>query len=312
VEAREKELRETDGPGAKVFAPVVAEVQAAHDRLAKIAKRTPDAEKAFRSARERLHNLIGHDGHRGKREDALTLYKDRGRHPPSGLLYRDLDLVEMRMKMQHLERSAKARVTDRLMANKNYLATKTLQKRLQQNRHLLHQNRPGLPPAHAHALDYHEAYRELPAFKKHQALQHRLNRSRHSLKKGFEPYANEKLNDLLLKVEKAMNALRTKYDQNAKQANREEFWIANKTSYKRRHFSIHDVLSRPMAERLTADIEPPDDMKQLQEAVEGQQTWYTSPADWDTYHDEEKDFENRNHRIKRWMKRIKPYRYGEE
>ena len=54
-----------------------------------------------------------------------------------------------------------------------------------------------------------------------------------------------------------------------------------------------------------------DDLAQLKVAVEWQKRWYLSTSDWDTEHEQEKDYKNRNHRIKRWLKRIKPYRYGD-
>jgi hypothetical protein len=80
------------------------------------------------------------------------------------------------------------------------------------------------------------------------------------------------------------------------------------TGYKRRHFSIHDVVSRAAADRLAGE-KASDDMGQLKAAAETQGKWQLSIDDWNTYHKQEEDFENKNHRIKRWMKRIKPYRY---
>ncbi len=304
VEEREKELSESDGPVAKVFAPAVAEVRAKVDGLTKKEERTPAEEEELRAAKNDLRELIGHDGRRGRRYDTLMLHKDRGRHPPTGLFYRDLELSAMRMKLQHLERSVKAEVADRLMANEEFMAAKTAQYRARENR----PERPEPPEGEEAASDYHEAYRELPEFKKKQALERRRNDARRSVENGFEPYANERLGTLVQKVEKAMNALRTRNDENAEASNRDEFHVVDATGYKRRHFSIHDVVSRAAADRLAGE-KASDDMGQLKAAAETQGKWQLSIDDWNTYHKQEEDFENKNHRIKRWMKRIKPYRY---
>ena len=54
-----------------------------------------------------------------------------------------------------------------------------------------------------------------------------------------------------------------------------------------------------------------DDLKQLGIALKLQRPsqWLFTTDDWNTEHDLEEDFENKNERVHRWMKRIKPYRY---
>ena len=56
-----------------------------------------------------------------------------------------------------------------------------------------------------------------------------------------------------------------------------------------------------------------DDLKQLRIALKLQHPsqWLFTTEDWNTEHKLEQDFENKNERVHRWMKRIKPYRYGE-
>ncbi len=129
-------------------------------------------------------------------------------------------------------------------------------------------------------------------------------------KAAFEPYAREKLGDFPVEVEAAGNAWNKKCAENANALAPDESRVVGDTSYKRRHFSLSDKVSPAIADRL-AGPSAPDDLKQLKTAVNWQKRWYTSTSDWDTEHRQEKDYENRNHRIKRWLRRIKPYRYGD-
>ncbi len=52
-----------------------------------------------------------------------------------------------------------------------------------------------------------------------------------------------------------------------------------------------------------------DDLAQLKSAITLQTQWQTSTDDWDTEHKLEKNYETRNPNVKRWLKRVKPYRY---
>jgi len=54
-----------------------------------------------------------------------------------------------------------------------------------------------------------------------------------------------------------------------------------------------------------------DDLKQLRIALKLQDPsqWLFTTDDWNTEHKLEEDFENKNERVRRWMKRVKPYRY---
>ena len=71
---------------------------------------------------------------------------------------------------------------------------------------------------------------------------------------------------------------------------------------------------RQLTKELVADAIGPDsvdDLKQLRIALKLQHTsqWLFTTDDWKTEHKLEEGFENKNKRIHRWMKRIKPYRY---
>ena len=54
-----------------------------------------------------------------------------------------------------------------------------------------------------------------------------------------------------------------------------------------------------------------DDRRQLEAALRDQGTWHTE-CDWDTMNKWEKDFENLNPRLQRWLRRVKPYRYADK
>ncbi|MHC4248460.1 MAG: LamG domain-containing protein, partial [Planctomycetota bacterium] len=299
---REKLLSEQTGPVVKVFGPAIAEAQAIVDALAKKSARSPEEETALRDAKSDVRDLVQ------RRKDVLQLRRN-WRVPPTGLLYRDLELATMRAKLGHLERAAKALVTDRLMADADYIATKVLLIRAQADRRLKLPEPSGESAAAAKKPDFNEAQRELPAWKKRDELRASL-RQAPDPKAAFEPYAREKLGDFPVEVEAAGNAWNRKCAENAHEANPDEYRVVGDTSYKRRHFSLSDRVSPAIAERL-AGPSAPDDLKQLKTAVDWQKRWYTSTSDWDTEHRQEKDYEDRNHRIKRWLRRIKPYRYGD-
>jgi hypothetical protein len=55
-----------------------------------------------------------------------------------------------------------------------------------------------------------------------------------------------------------------------------------------------------------------DDLQQQGSALKLQQPsqWLFTTDDWNTEHKLEEDLENKNEHVQRWMKRVKPYRYG--
>jgi hypothetical protein len=302
IAKREKLLSEQTGPVVKVFGPAIAEARTRVDALAKKSARTPEDEKALRDARNDVRDLVQ------RRKDVLQLRRN-WRIPPTGLLYRDLELAAMRAKLGHLERATKALATDRLMADAEYIATKVLLMRAQADRRRKLPEPPDASAAAAKKPNFNEAQRELPAWKRRDELRASL-RQVPDPKAAFEPYAREKLGDFPVEVEAAGNAWNKKCAENANALNPDESRVVGDTSYKRRHFSLSDRVSPAIADRL-AGPSAPDDLKQLTTAVNWQKRWYTSTSDWDTEHRQEKDYEKRNHRVKRWLKRIKPYRYGD-
>jgi len=302
VAQSEKELSKETGPVAKVFGPVIAEIQARVTALNAKPARTAEEKKALRDAQSDLRDLAQ------RRRNVLLLHRER-KLPPTGLLYRDLELVAVRAKLQHLERAAEALLTDLLMADAEYMATKVLLIRAQADRRLKLPRPPVGSGASPPPRSFDEALRQLPAWKKRDALRASL-REAADPKASFEAYAREKLGDFPVKVAAAGNAWNKACAENAEAVNPDEFRFVGDTSYQRRFYSISDRVSPAIADRL-AGPSAPDDLAQLKTAANWQKRWYTSTSDWDTKHRQEKDYENRNSRIKRWLKRIKPYRYGD-
>ena len=66
-----------------------------------------------------------------------------------------------------------------------------------------------------------------------------------------------------------------------------------------------------MADQLASDIEPPDSLGQMKAAAKIQQIWFTSTDDWETRQRYEEEYEQLNPIMKRWLQRVKPYRYSE-
>jgi hypothetical protein len=300
IKSREEDLRETSSAAAKVFAPVIAEARVRHDRLSKIAKRTPEQENELRQAKADLDKLIK------SRNEVLTLDARRS-SPSEGIFGRDLDLLRMRTKLKRLERDSRAMINDRLIANKTYMAAAVARNRAEEQL----RRRPPAAPGRKTTQQpdgFEQAFRELPEYEHQQQLEQRRNRINHSLKQGFDPYVNEKLGAFILKVEKAKNKVQTQYHENAKLHHPEEFRIVGKIDYKRIHFGKH---AENMAEQLASDIEPPDSLDQMTAAAKIQQLWYTSTDDWDTRQKYEEEYEELNPVMKRWLQRVKPYRFGE-
>ena len=301
VTSREVELRVTASAAAMVFAPAIAEAQARWVRLNQIGKRTPEDEQAFRQARE------DRDGLTKAREGVLILRVPRHGAPSEGILHRDLDLLRMRTKLKRLQRDSKAMVNDRLLANRDYMAIATRRHRAEEQL----RRRPPVRPA-SQALpqsdNFEEAFRELPEFKHQQQIEQRRNRLSRRLKQDAVVYTNEKLSAYALKVEKAKEALFTQYHENAKLDHPEEFRFVGKIDYKRIHFNAY---AENMAEQLASDIEPPDTLEQMTTAAKLQQLWHTSTDDWDTRQKYEEKYDKLNPVMKRWLRRVKPYRYGE-
>ena len=119
----------------------------------------------------------------------------------------------------------------------------------------------------------------------------------------------EELGAFILKAEKMKDELQTQYHENAKLQNPEEFRIVEKIDYKRIHFG---GLQQNMARQRASDIEPPDSLGQMEAAAKTQKLWYTTTDDWDTHQRYEEDYEQLNPTMKRWLQRVKPYRYSQQ
>ncbi|MBT7068510.1 MAG: hypothetical protein HN919_19605 [Verrucomicrobia bacterium] len=297
IAARKTQLRETEGPVAKAFAPVIAEAKAKCDRLKAIPKRTPEQETALRQAQRELDQLIGHRGG-GIRGKVLVLKSSSWEVPSQGIFYRDLDLVKMQTEMDRLDRDAKAMVADRLIADTAYMAMAVLKSRQQS---VLRDRGPRRPGSGSRRGP------ELPEQQELRKIEQRRSQLSRAIDKDREVYADRKLSPDIIAAEKAKNEFLTQCHENAKLHHAEEFRIAEKIEYKRIHFR---QLAGNIAAQLASDIEPPDDWNQLQQAVELQKHWQTSTADWDTVHKYEKEYDQLNPVLQRWLRRVKPYRFS--
>jgi hypothetical protein len=213
----------------------------------------------------------------------------------------------MRTKLKRLERDAKAIVNDRLLANKEYMAIAAMRNRVQEQLRRRPPAAPGRKPGQQD--NFEQVLRELPEYEHQRQLEQLRNQIARGLKEGFVPYTNETLGAFMLKVEKAKDDLKTQYHENAKLHHPEEFRIVEKIDYKRIHFS---ELPGNMAEQMASNIEPPDTLGQMEAAAKIQQLCYTSTNDWDTRQRYEEKYEHLNPIMKRWLQRVKPYRFGEQ
>jgi hypothetical protein len=215
----------------------------------------------------------------------------------------------LRNQLQDAQRREKALLSDALLQNQAYIDANiqifVLQKRQQANR--AEQNE--------HALT-NEYTRALAVFsdrgKKIQPIQQRRNTIGQSISNGEQPYMQEHLGEFGEKVETAKVAWDNARYENAMKANPDK-WKALKAST--------DTWDRSTAKRklvvtLVGRVLGPDsvdDIKQLRFALKLQQPsqWLFTTDDWNTEHKLEEDLENKNEHVQRWMKRVKPYRYGD-
>ena len=84
------------------------------------------------------------------------------------------------------------------------------------------------------------------------------------------------------------------------------------TYYFRRYYSLApQSLARAIAST-TIGVSTQDKLDQVRAVVELQPQWLLTTDDWDTFNREEKQYENKNPNVQRWLKRVKPYRYDKK
>ena len=119
--------------------------------------------------------------------------------------------------------------------------------------------------------------------------------------------------DLGTQLGEAQTRLAEKFNENGQTGpSPDEHRATQDTDYLRCFMATrYENLSRAIANTLPGPP-PSEDVKQLATAFELQKKWLTSCKDWETRHAYEINFESKNWRLKRWLRRIKPYRYAEE
>jgi len=157
---------------------------------------------------------------------------------------------------------------------------------------------------------YTQALAEYSDREKTQPIQQRINTIKRSISAGELPYMREQLSEFGEKVETAKAAWDNARRENATKADADK-WKALNASTEPWPYS---QARRKLVVALAASAigpDPVDHLKQLRIALKLQRPsqWLFTTDDWKTEHKLEEDFENKNKRIHRWMKRIKPYRY---
>ena len=142
--------------------------------------------------------------------------------------------------------------------------------------------------------------------------QHEANEIRRQINAGVKPYALPTLGPLNVAIDDARIAWEEQRRENALKSNPDEWRMIQSTQYFRYYYSVRSyTLARAMAD---TNIGTPttDALDQAFAALEQQQKWLLTTDDWLTRNREEKDFEQKNPLVKRWLRRVKPYRYANE
>jgi hypothetical protein len=276
LDARARELTEDSGPVAAVFAAVLEE--AGEDSKRELTRRRD----------EMLHKRGEHGG------------------PPTGLLHDDMPYAKLWYQLQDAQRREKALLNDALLKNKAYIDASIQKNMLQEKQHALRAEQRKYPFTNA----YTQALAAYSDREKTQPINRRINTIKRSISAGELPYMREHLSEFGEKVETAKAAWENARRENATKANADKWKALNASTEP----WPQSQSRRWLTKRLVADAIGPDsvdDLKQLRIALKLQHPsqWLFTTDDWKTEHKLEEDFENKNKRIHRWMKRIKPYRY---
>jgi len=276
LDVRAKDLTENSGPVAEVFAAALKE---ADDESKKALQRRRD---------EMLHKRGEHGG------------------PPTGFLHDDMQYAKLWYQLQDAQRREKALLNDALLMNKAYIDANILKSLLQERQNVIRKEQRKHPFTNA----YTQALAAYSDREKTQPIDQRINTIKRSISTGELPYMREQLSAFGEKVETAKAAWDEARRDNATQANADKWKALNVSSEP----WPQSQSRRKLTKALVVDAIGPDsvdDLKQLRIALKLQQPsqWLFTTDDWETEHELEEDFENRNKYIHRWMKRIKPYRY---
>lgn len=197
-----------------------------------------------------------------------------------------------------------ARTSDQLLKNKPYIETAVRAAYAQQK---AREKLPELPMPER---------KPTPAKAEFDALGREINqlrgRSRNSRPEaGFEAVKRKALAPLTDELGQLKGDLKTMLVRNSLAARPDEYRMREVTRYKRQQMVGRNSQLWSNAAQIMAGPDAPDDRKQLRAALRDQGTWHTE-CDWDTMNKWEKDFDNLNPRLQRWLRRAKPYRYAEK
>ena len=281
LDARGKELTENSGPVAEMFAAALKE---ADDESKRDLQKRRDV---------MLHKRSEHYG-----------------APPTGFLHEDMQYMKLWKQQQIAQRREKALLNDALLQNKAYIDANIQLFVLQKKEQAIRAEQRKSPFTNAYT-------QALAAFsdrgKKIQPIQQKKNTISRSISyEGEQLYMQEHLGEFAEKVETAKDAWDNARYENAMKANPDK-WKALKASTDAwARFNAKRRLIGGLVDRALGP-DSVDDLKQLRFALKLQapSQWLVTTDDWNTKHKLEEDLENKNEHVQRWMKRVKPYRYGD-
>jgi hypothetical protein len=242
-----------------------------------------------------------------KRHRDAVLNK-RGEHggPPTGLLHDDMQYEKLWNQLQDAQRREKAGVSDALLKSQAYIDANIQQYLLQQKQNALRAKQRKSPFTN----EYTQALAACSDRAKTKPLNERTRKINRSISAGELPYIREHLSGSAEKVETAKAAWDNARRKNATKANAEKWKALNASTEPWPQGQARRELTKQLV-TIAIGLDSVDHLKQLRAALKLQHPsqWLFTTDDWKTEHKLEKDFENKNKRIHRWMKRVKPYRY---
>ena len=279
LDARVKVLTEVEGPVAEVFNAALAEA----DKAAK-------------------HSLIG------RRAKVLTVWNHDT--PMAGYLYDDLEAITLRTRMDQLKRRQQGILSEALLANKAYIDAEAYVQASQLRGQDWRACQRYVTPFSNEYTDALDAVQR-PA-KGQRERQHEANEIRRQINAGVKPYALPTLGALNVAIDDARIAWEEQRRENGLRSNPDEWRTIQSTQYFRYYYSVRSyTVARAMADT-NIGTTTTDALDQAFAALEQQPKWLLTTDDWLTRNREEKDFEQKNPLVKRWLRRVKPYRYADE
>jgi len=206
--------------------------------------------------------------------DSMLVRRVNDRVPPSGLWYLDEKLRSLREQLASGERLLGSLRDQALLGNVEYQALKSQARTLK-------------PGAHA------------------------ASKLEYSAIAGFDEYLKQNAELAALHVQARQAAIEW-YGASTEimyHVVPPEYYYPNDMVLKNRKFTV--ASSDADLPYFHQFYHPSDRLGQLKAAVEWQANWAETCADWDTRQSFEKDYDKQTDRIKQWLKRVKPYRYGE-